>query len=77
MNVSRQVGDDEPLMIAWKAFQATEEFANAKRWAQQLQVTVAYGPEVQVQHPHLEGSLWAMFMNGFLAGQRTTEGKDA
>lgn len=48
--------EDHPLMIAWKAHQATEEFANSKKWA-------AY-PE------HLQGSLWALFMAGFNAAER-------
>jgi len=48
------VPEDHPLMRAWKAHQATADFANSKHWA-----TV---PE------HLQGSLWALFMAGFNAG---------
>ena len=54
----RAVGDDEPVMIAWKAHKETPDFANSKKWA-------AF-PE------HLDGSLWALFSAGFSAGQSTT-----
>jgi hypothetical protein len=44
---------NDPLMIAWAQFQATDDFQNAQRWA---------------AHPeHLQGSLWAVFMAGFKA----------
>ena len=55
----RQVADDEPLMVAWKAHQQTEEYANSRKWA-------AF-PE------HLDGSLWALFMAGFFAGQKAAQ----
>ena len=43
----------DPLMVAWEQFKQTEEYTNAKKWA---------------AHPeYLEGSLWAMFDNGFRA----------
>jgi hypothetical protein len=44
---------DDPLLIAWNEYQKTEDFANTKRWA-------AYAE-------HLQGSLWAVFMAGYLA----------
>lgn len=53
MPVMQQVAKDAPLMIAWEAYKATEEFANTKRWASQAE--------------HTEGSLWAAFMVGFNA----------
>lgn len=44
---------DDPLMVAWSEFQATEDFDNTRRWA---------------AHPeHLQGSLWACFLAGFKA----------
>lgn len=45
--------DDHPLMIAWEAYQRTDDFENAKKWAT--------FPE------HLQGSLWGLFMAGFNA----------
>lgn len=53
MPVMQQVAKDAPLMIAWEAYKATEDYANTKRWATK--------PE------HTEGSLWAAFMAGFNA----------
>ena len=48
------VAQDDPLMIAWKAYQQTDAFANSKKWAAHEQ--------------HLLGSLWAIFEAGFRAG---------
>ena len=45
------VPDDHPLMVAWKAYQQTEDYANTKRWAD----------------THTVGSLWAAFEQGWLA----------
>ena len=47
---------DHPLMVAWTTHQATGDFANSKYWA-------AY-PE------HLQGSLWALFMAGWMAATK-------
>jgi hypothetical protein len=62
MSTMRPVGPDEPLMVAWTAFQATPEFENAKKWAYDAR--------------HLQGSLWAMFEAGFNARPRA-EGTEA
>lgn len=44
------VAEDDPLMIAWRAFQATPEYANAYKWARYVE--------------HIEGSLWCAFLAG-------------
>lgn len=49
----RQIRDDEPLMIAWKAYLATEDYQDAFKWA--------------AFEEHRDGSLWAAFMAGFKA----------
>lgn len=58
-------------MQAWEAFQKTEEFANAEKWAKvvQLQISPDGSPEsgLQARYPHLQGSLWALFMGGWIA----------
>ena len=41
-----------PLMKAWKAYAETEDFANSKKWAG--------------DPTHVEGSLWAAFLQGWL-----------
>jgi hypothetical protein len=52
MPTETPVPADHPLMKAWKAYQQTAEFANTKKWA---------------AHPeHVDGSLWAAFMQGWL-----------
>lgn len=49
MNVSTACPADHPLMIAWKAYQATEDFANSKRWALAL-YTSRQGAEPATPH---------------------------
>ena len=54
MTTEAPVPEHDPLMIAWREHQKTEDFANSKRWA---------------AHPeHLQGSLWGVFMAGFYYG---------
>ena len=55
MSASAQIPNDHPLMQAWNAHQATAEYANSRRWAQH-----DYG---------VEGSLWALFVAGWMAAQ--------
>lgn len=43
----------EPVMIAWKAYEASDEFANTKKHA--------------IHPDRVDGSLWAAFLAGFLA----------
>jgi hypothetical protein len=65
------------MMIAWKAWQASEDYDNAKRWAQELSIK-SNGPKLAAwtaEHPHLEGSLWAAFVAGWNA--RASENVDA
>lgn len=64
--------DDHPMMVAWRAFQATEDFANSKRWAEVVDLRIETD-SLKMRHPHLDGSLWNIFMNGFLAGERSAE----
>jgi len=47
------VADDDPIMIAWKKYQATDDFANTSQWA--------------TNPKHLQGSLWAVFLSGWNA----------
>lgn len=51
MSVQAQVPNDHPLMIAWNAYKATDDYANTRKWA--------------VYPEHVEGSLWAAFSQGF------------
>lgn len=54
MSASSPVPKDHPLMVAWEAYKATEDYANTKRWA---------GRDDQAT----DGSLWASFERGWLA----------
>lgn len=52
-NTATPLPKDHPLMVAWEAFKATEEFENAQRWAAYRQ--------------HVDGALWAAFSAGYKA----------
>lgn len=73
MSTQQQAPDDAPLMLAWKAYRATEEAKNSEKWARTF-VTKA-DPDngaILVAQPHLEGSLWAAFVAGFTAAQESS-----
>ena len=53
MSTSTPIPQDHPLMRAWIAHTATPEHANSRSWAQHAE--------------HVEGSLWASFMAGWMA----------
>lgn len=78
--------EDHPLRKAWDAYKATWAFENSKGWAMQIAPMVQAGapdadhwrrfeimPFEQREH-HVEGSLWAAFMEGYRAagGKITT-----
>lgn len=68
--------DDHPLMIAWNAYQQTDDFKNTKDWATRSiiiasQATAAEANRVdpwEEREKRAMGSLWAAFMAGFNAG---------
>lgn len=53
MTATTQLADDHPLMVAWKAYKATDEYAGAKRWA--------------ADRTSNDGSLWGAFVAGATA----------
>lgn len=55
MNNQTPIPNDHPLKLAWDKYTATEDYANARRWAKE-------GDEF------IEGSLWAAFVEGWNAG---------
>lgn len=74
MNASAPVPDDHPLMIAWKSYQATEDYANSYKWATAaIELAVIPPPKDPTANRmtkdgyrrFVEGSLWAAFMAGF------------
>lgn len=48
-----------PVLMAWEAYKATPEYANTRKWA--------------AHEAHVDGSLWAAFYQGFMAGRRVEE----
>lgn len=53
MTAEAAVPADAPVMIAWTAYKAREEYANSWRWA--------------AHEEHRDGSMWAAFYAGFYA----------
>lgn len=51
MPTMMQVPADHPVMVAWREYQATDEYVNSRKWASD--------PE------HIDGSLWAAFLMGY------------
>lgn len=74
MNVSAALSPDDPLMVAWNAYKQTDDFNNSKRWAQTFHIcnTRDDTTSLRVDHPSLEGSLWAMFVAGWNARGEVT-----
>ncbi len=69
MTTSARVPADDPRMIAWTAYKATEEYANSFKWA--VGRSVPTDPRAaEDRRTHVEGSLWAAFIEGFEAGAR-------
>jgi hypothetical protein len=58
VSASTPVPKDHPLMKAWEAHKATEDFSNSRKWA--------------LHEEHLDGSLWALFSAGWQAAQPDT-----
>jgi hypothetical protein len=56
----RACKETEPVMVAWKKYQETEDFARTAEWAIDLRYT--------------EGSLWAAFHAGFCAATERAAG---
>ena len=55
MPVEMKLPDDHPLIVAWNAYQETEEYSNSRKWVN--------NPDAQ----HQLGSIWAFFMAGWNA----------
>jgi hypothetical protein len=78
MTVMQKVPDDHPMMKAWEAYKATQEFGNALKWATRaiLVATEATLPEANRVDPADErertarGALWSAFVAGFNAATR-------
>lgn len=78
------LSEDDPRMIAWKAYKATPEFANTEQWARHISVIEMRGaggpigvpaPMQAISHPHVMGSLWAAFQAGYRASTEVHAGK--
>lgn len=54
------VPKDSPLMLAWEAHKQSAEYANSRRWAANEQ--------------HVDGSMWALFMAGWMAAKEHERG---
>ena len=48
------VPEDAPVMVAWSQYKKSDDYGNSRKWA--------------VLQEHTDGSMWASFYKGFLAG---------
>jgi len=65
--VEAALPDTDPMLIAWKAWQKSEDYDNARRWAETF-IIESNGHKLgamSAKHPHLEGSMWAAFVAGW------------
>ncbi len=53
MGAMTPVSNDDPLMVAWNEYKASEEYQYTKKWA--------------AFEEHVDGSLWAAFLAGWSA----------
>ncbi len=69
-----QIANDDPRMIAWKAYQETDAYKNSKHWAMTIfPMMYAKDPPEKLyslmapeqREKHVEGSLWAAFLEGW------------
>lgn len=76
MNAMQQAPKDHPLMKAWTAYQATEDYQNSYKWATAaIKHVVLPEPKDPTANRWTEdhyrqfvvGSMWAAFMTGFNA----------
>lgn len=64
----QQLAADDPLQIAYDKYKQTAEYKNSRKWASQVTVSQ---PTAEIygimEHPHLAGALFAMFVAGWQA----------
>jgi len=70
MTAMTPMAKDDPLMIAWEVYKATDEAKNSKYWAAHVTVDNPRDSQATISHLHLEGALWAVFAAGYNAAMR-------
>lgn len=78
MNAMSPLPKDHPMMVAWEAHKATEDYANSLHWALRVMPMLQAGaPEavtkadvcglmpLEQRTRHVEGSMWAAFLAGW------------
>ena len=63
--VQAAVSNDDPMLIAWNAYQKTEAYKSTRWWAIDRSSTG--------EHANVDGSLWAAFCRGWRAAKETAE----
>lgn len=69
MTAMTPMTDDDPIMIAWKAYRATDEAMNSEFWAKHVTIDNPRDGKATVNHLHFEGAMWAVFLAGYTAAQ--------
>ena len=63
--IQTEIDDSVSRNTAWEAYQETEDYANAKKWAMERTSTGA--------HNYVDSSLWVAFCRGWKAAKKTVE----
>ena len=66
--VSAPVPADDPRMIAWNAYRATDEYL--KTAGQAIGIKPMRSVDRESRRQRIDGSLWAAFIVGFEAGRQ-------
>ena len=67
MPAERQIGPNEQVMIAWKAWKESEAGKNAFKWMTRAQDIAGKPASMSPLSLRREGSMWAAFLAGWLA----------
>ncbi len=68
-----EVPADDPMRAAWERYKETDEYKNSRKWATELVRTNR--DSVTFQARHVDGSMWAAFVEGWKAcAQQEVEG---
>lgn len=63
MPIETQVSENNPMLIAWNKYKASDEYQNSRNWAK--------------HEEHVDGSMWASFVIGWNASGEEKEEKHA
>ncbi len=73
-NAAMALPSDHRFMVAWKAFQETDEFKNALMWATRTKYDDGRDIDPLQQEQHAKGSMWLAFTKGMEVAEEAAGG---